>query len=223
MLAAILIAGCNQVSAQTASFNYNLGSGLRTLRAFPIEHSDWVPKPVKLGNGTEVVPAIRSPRYPYYCIWREIDQAVIFSKIKDTGPPSKIFLMCSFGVSRWSQPSLDRLVELATERAKHEEAIIRMVWERRGAHYSATRFEIELHNPGRFSFRSQHFDEAQMAPVKIKVKAINIPSSPDKPFYFDLAISVPGKFAANKLSDAKKVISLSFTGSATPQPRWISG
>ncbi len=210
--------GCVANEKQGASLTYDLGSGSHTLHTYPLEPSARVPPPVKLANGKYVVPEARSPKLAYYCTWRDISPLAISSREKPKGAPSQIFLVCIFGSSPWSPP--ERLIDVANERFKREEAVVRATWERRGERYVATRFEVEIKHPPELNFRSANFGAEELAAARLKESAMGIPRSPEEPFSFDLSVSAPYRHNSGQQAGTP-IASLRIKGVAAPSPRWL--
>lgn len=213
----ISVSACGASEGQRASLTYDV-NGRRTLHSYDL-------KPAKSLGQAEIIAQrlygtrnLQRPDEAYYCTWRDTGPDQYINRRNQSGRPSKIFLACRFGTTRWSPPA--NLVEAATEHAKRESAVIRIEWDRLPDRYALKRFEIELDHRPALHFRSQNLTEQELSALDIRVHEMTIPSSPQEDFIFHLTARVPSRQNSG-MKAVGPIIPVEIEGSAMPMPQWL--
>ncbi|MBJ6120798.1 hypothetical protein [Sphingomonas mollis] len=212
-------ASCGASKGQRASLKYDV-NGRRTLHAYDL-------KPAKSLGQAEIIAQrlygtrnLQRPDEAYFCTWRDTGPDQYINRFNRAGRPSKIFLACRFGASRWSPPA--NLIEAATEHAKRESAVIRIEWDRLPDRYVLRRFEIELNHRPALSFRSQNLTKGELPALGVRIHKMTIPSSPQDGFSFHLTARVPSRQNSG-MKAVGPIIPVEIDGSAMPMPmpNWL--
>lgn len=199
-----------------ANFTYDLG-GNQTLHAYRPEPAAMTRQGERMANKLYGIIESRSPKTPYFCVWRDTDPTRFRAKA-DAGPPHEIFLTCGFGTSAWSPP--ENLAEHAEQAMRRDEARVVVGWTRRDGGYAMNRIEVSVDNlaAGR-NFRSVWFGD-EIAGLAIRPQDITFPTSPVDSITFAITASLPRRYNEGEPTTAPTV-TFTMAGTAPPIPDWV--
>lgn len=196
-----------------ARINHNFSGNheLYSYRAMPLKELGQGEAVAKKMYG-EILSKVKSPSKMFLCVWRDVGR-----KKLPGHRPTRIFLSCSFGPEPIKKPT--SLVEIAKIYNAIDRASLKATWKLENENYVISRFEVEI-IANKQSYRSQNLAD-DMEDIQVTEKDIEFPKDEESAFQFNLQSQLPQR--RNSGDEQKSpIVSIVFSGSAEPMPRWLN-